>query len=140
MNIEQHLDIFESGRPAMKQNNRDLLKLGVLLEQEFQEFLDAWLDLLAHPSQEAAQEVGQEAADVALFLAQCMRSIGSTLEGEMLDKIAFNTSRFASVDFPEYKPYLEAYTGSKQWVKDVGWKQTYYERPRLEYDLSLAAE
>lgn len=136
MNIEQHLDIFESGRPAMKQNNRDLLKLGVLAEAEFHEFIDAWLDLLANPSQETAQEASQEAADVALFLAQCMRAIGTSLEWEMRDKIAYNTSRFVSRDFTVDRPYSEAYTASKAWVKETGWKQQYYMQPGVLYDLS----
>jgi len=132
MNIEQHLDIFEAGRPSMRENNADLLLLGVLAEGEFNEFIDAWLDLIANPTQETAQEVGQEAGDVSLYLSQCMRSIGSTLEGEMLDKIAYNTSRFLSVDFQE-KPYAQGYAESKQWVKDVGWKKSYYMEPRIEY-------
>jgi len=132
MNIEQHLDIFEAGRPSMRRDNSDLLRLGVLAEGEFHEFIDAWLDLIANPTQETAQEVGQEAADVSLYLAQCMRSIGSTLEGEMLDKIAYNTSRFLSVDFQE-KPYAQGYAESKQWVRDVGWKKSYYMEPRIEY-------
>lgn len=139
ISIEQHLDIFESGRPSMRKNNTDLLKLGVLAEAEFHEFTDAWLDLLSNPSQETAQEASQEAADVALFLAQCMRSIGTSLDTEMRDKIAFNTSRFASVDFPEDKPYLDGYMSSKQWVKDVGWKQQYYMQPNVTYDLSNVA-
>jgi len=134
MNIEQHLDIFEAGRPSMKRDNADLLRLGVLVEEEFVEFLDAWLDLIANPTQETAQEAGQEAADVSLYLSSCMRSIGSTLEGEMLDKIAYNTSRFISADFQE-KPYTKGYAESKQWVKDVGWKKSYYMQPRIEYSL-----
>jgi len=132
MNIEQHLDIFEQARPSIRENNADLLLLGVLAEGEFHEFINAWLDLIANPTQETAQEVGQEAADVSLYLAQCMRSIGSTLEGEMLDKIAYNTSRFLSADFQE-KPYAQGYGESKQWVKDVGWKKSYYMEPRIEY-------
>jgi hypothetical protein len=138
MTIESHLDIFESGRPAMKKNNQDLLRLAVLVEQEFHEFIDAWLDFLCDPTQESAQETGQEAADVALFLAQCMRAIGSTLEGEMLDKIAFNTSRFAAIDFDKETPYTEAYTRSKQWVRDTGWKKSYYSEQRVKYRLDLA--
>jgi len=132
MDIEQHLDIFEQARPSMRDNNADLLRLGVLVETEFVEFLDSWLDLIVTPTQETAQEAGQEAADVSLYLAQCMRSIGSTLEGEMLDKIAYNTSRFLSVDFQE-KPYAQGNAESKQWVKDVGWKKSYYMEPRIEY-------
>ena len=134
MNIEQHLDIFEQARPSMKRDNADLLRLGVLVEEEFHEFIDAWLDLIADPKQETAQEAGQEAADVSLYLAQCMRSIGSTLEGEMLDKIAYNTSRFISADFQE-KPYAKGYAESKQWVRDVKWKKSYYMEPRVEYKI-----
>jgi len=137
MNIEQHLDIFEQARPSMRRDNSDLLLLGVLAEGEFHEFINAWLDLIANPTQETAQEVGQEAADVSLYLAQCMRSIGSTLEGEMLDKIAYNTSRFLSVDFQE-KPYAQGYAESKQWVRDVGWKKSYYMEPRIEYAVGEA--
>ena len=132
MNIEQHLDIFESSRPSMRRDNADPLRLGVLVEGEFHEFIDAWLDLVANPTQETAQEAGQEAADVSLYLAKCMRSIGSTIEGEMIDKIAYNTSRFISADFQE-KPYAEGYAGSKQWVRDVGFKKSYYMEPRIEY-------
>jgi len=139
MNIEQHLDIFEQARPSMRRDNSDLLLLGVLAEGEFHEFINAWLDLIANPTQETAQEVGQEAADVSLYLAQCMRSIGSTLEGEMLDKIAYNTSRFLSVDFQE-KPYAQGYAESKQWVRDVGWKKSYYMEPRIEYAVGEAQE
>jgi len=135
MNIEQHLDIFESGRPSMRRDNADLLRLGVLVEGEFNEFIDAWLDLIANPTQETAQEAGQEAADVSLYLAKCMRLIGSTLEGEMLDKIAYNTSRFISADFRE-KPYAQGYAESKQWVKDVGWNKSYYMEPRIEYKIT----
>jgi len=135
MNIEQHLDIFDDGRPSMRENNDDLLRLGVLAEGEFHEFIDAWLDLIANPTQETAQEAGQEAADVSLYLSQCMRCIGSTLEGEMLDKIAYNTSRFLSVDFQD-KPYAQGYGESKQWVKDVGWKKSYYIEPRIEYAIA----
>jgi len=135
MNIEQHLDIFESGRPSMRRDNADLLRLGVLVEGEFNEFIDAWLDLIANPTQETAQEAGQEAADVSLYLAKCMRLIGSTLEGEMLDKIAYNTSRFISADFQE-KPYAQGYAESKQWVKDVGWNKSYYMEPRIEYKIT----
>jgi len=134
MNIEQHLDIFEAGRPSMRRDNSDLLRLGVLAEGEFHEFIDAWLDLIANPTQETAQEAGQEAADVSLYLSSCMRSIGSTLEGEMLDKIAYNTSRFISADFQE-KPYAQGYGESKQWVKDVGWKKSYYTEPGVEYEV-----
>jgi len=139
MNIEQHLDIFEAGRTSMRRDNSDLLLLGVLAEGEFNEFINAWLDLIANPTQETAQEVGQEAADVSLYLAQCMRSIGSTLEGEMLDKIAYNTSRFLSVDFQE-KPYAQGYAESKQWVRDVGWKKSYYMEPRIEYAIGGVQE
>ena len=139
MNIEQHLDIFEQARPSMRRDNSDLLLLGVLAEGEFHEFINAWLDLIANPTQETAQEVGQEAADVSLYLAQCMRSIGSTLEGEMLDKIAYNTSRFLSVDFQE-KPYAQGYAESKQWVRDVGWKKSYYMEPRIEYAIGGVQE
>jgi len=134
MNIEQHLDIFEQARPSMRENNADLLRLGVLAEGEFNEFINAWLNLIANPTQETAQEAGQEAADVSLYLAQCMRSIGTTLEGEMLDKIAYNTSRFISADFQE-KPYAQGYAESKQWVKDVGWKKSYYMEPGIEYKI-----
>jgi len=139
MNIEQHLDIFEQARPSMRENNADLLRLGVLVEGEFNEFINAWFTLIATPTQETAQEAGQEAADVSLYLAQCMRSIGTTLEGEMLDKIAYNTSRFISADFQE-KPYAEGYGESKQWVKDVGWKKSYYMEPRIEYAVGEAQE
>ena len=139
MNIEQHLDIFEAGRPSMRRDNSDLLHLGVLAEGEFNEFINAWLDLIANPTQETAQEVGQEAADVSLYLSQCMRSIGSTLEGEMLDKIAYNTSRFLSVDFQD-KPYARGYAESKQWVRDVGWKKSYYMEPRIEYAIGGVQE
>jgi len=135
MNIEQHLDIFGAGRPSMRENNDDLLRLGVLAEGEFHEFIDSWLDLIANPTQETAQEAGQEAADVSLYLSSCMRSIGSTLEGEMLDKIAYNTSRFLSADFQD-KPYAQGYAESKQWVKDVGWKKSYYMEPRIEYKIA----
>jgi len=118
----------------MKQDNADLFRLGVLVEGEFNEFINAWFTLIATPTQETAQEAGQEAADVSLYLSQCMRCIGSTLEGEMLDKIAYNTSRFLSADFQD-KPYAQGYAESKQWVKDVGWKKSYYMEPRIEYKI-----
>lgn len=133
LSVEQHLDIFESGRPAMSENNKDLLQLGVLLEGEFNEFIPAWLDYIIHPSQETGQEVGQEAADVALYLAQCLRCIGSSLEVEMRDKIAYNTTRFTSQDFSGDNEYSEAYKRSKQWVRDTNWKQTYYAQEHVVY-------
>lgn len=118
----------------MKENNDDLFTLCVLAEGEMDEFTTALLDLITNPSQEAAQEVGQEAADVAIYLASCMRVIGSSLEDEMVDKTAYNTARFTSKDFTE-KPYSQAYPESKAWVKDTHWKQQYYQQPRIEYNL-----
>lgn len=131
--LKESLDIFTSGRPSMRENNLDLLRLGVLVEAEHTEFSFSLLDYLAHPTQETAQELAQECADVALYLEQILRMIGSDLLTEMLDKIAYNTTRFHSGRFTR-EPYSDAYFGSKTETKAMEWKQTYYQEPLIIYD------
>lgn len=137
MNLQEHMSIFRSGRESMRVNNTDLLRLGILCEGEFGEFATALLDYLTSPTQESAQELAQEVADVVLYLEQIVSLIGSDLLTEVLDKVAYNTTRFTSKDFTE-KPYTHAYSDSKQWVKDTGWKQDYYSEPLVEYDHTIA--
>lgn len=137
LSFKEHLDIFIDGRPAMKENNRDLLRLGVLLEGEFHEFLFAFLDYLCAPNQETAQEMAQEAADCGLYLEQILRMVGSELLAEMLDKVFYNTTRFHSGTFTD-NTYETAYKESKAETKAIGWKDTYYSEPRVVYDHSFA--
>ena len=133
------MGMFKSGREAMRVNNQDLLRIGVLAEGEFNEFIPALLDYLAHPTQATGQELAQEVADVVLYLEQILEMIGSDLLTEALDKVAYNTTRFTAKDFTE-KPYFEAYSDSKQWVRDTGWKQEYYSEPLVTYDHTVAHE
>jgi hypothetical protein len=137
LSFKEHLDIFVEGRPAMMQNNQDLLRLGILLEGEFAEFIPALLDYICNPNQETAQEMAQEAADLGLYLEQILRMVGSNLLVEMLDKLFYNSTRFYSGDFTRL-PYEEAYPLSKQRAKEQGIKEDFYSVPNVIYDHETA--
>ncbi len=137
ISLKEHLDHFEAGHPSMRENNRDLLRLGELLEGEFGEFVPALLDYISNPNQETAQEMAQEASDVGLYLEQILRMVGSNLYDEMLDKSIYNSTRFHSKDFTE-KPYDQAYRDSKAQTKAIGWKKEYYSEPHVIYDHTVA--
>lgn len=135
--FKEVFDIFESGRKAMNENNRDLLMLSVLLEGEFDEFLTAMLDYLTDPTQETAQEFAQEAADLGIYLEQILRMVGSNLLVEMIDKTVYNITRFHAGEFSR-QDYDTAYKKAKQTTKAIGWKQTYQEVEHVKYDHTTA--
>lgn len=137
ISLKEHLDHFEAGRHSMRENNRDLLRLGILLEGEFLEFIPALLDYIVNPNQDTAQEMTQEIADVGLYLEQILRMVGTNLYSEMFDKVTYNTTRFHSQTFSE-KQYKEAYTSSKAETKAIGWKEEYYREPHVVYNHSVA--
>lgn len=118
---------FEADRPRMVANNKDLLWLGCALEGECIEFTHALLDYLSCPDCDSLKELSQELADITLYTLQMYRAINLDMFEEVREKRAFNTARFPSKEFSNGKTYGEAYTQSKEWVKQRRFKEMFYQ-------------
>lgn len=124
--IDQSQRTWDADRPVMAQNNRDLLQLAVLYEDEHHELLDAWVGYLTDPKEATKEDVLQESADVVLFITQLIHILGSTLEQTVMDKRAYNISRYTASNFQEGEEYSEGIAAGRQWVKERNWKSEYY--------------
>lgn len=124
--IDQSQRLWDLDHPAMYQDNQDLLRLAVLYEGEHNELLNAWVGFLCDPAEATREDVLQEAADVILFITQLIHHLGSTVEQTVMDKRAYNYSRYTADLFKGNKPYKQALGEGKAWVQERDWKNTWY--------------
>lgn len=144
--IDQSQRTWNADRPTMAENNRDLLQLAVLYEGEHFELLNAWIGFLCDPQEATKQDVLQESADVVLFITQLIHYLGSTLEETVMDKRAYNTTRYIAANFQGDKTYEQGMADSRAWVKENNWKEEFYgtenipevERRVLVYERQVA--
>ncbi len=129
MTVEQLQQIFLSDRPSMKENNQNPYHLLNLLRGEMTEFAEALIYWIVDPTEKSLQELGQEAADLGLYIQAILSIAGLSLDEEMRDKVAYNTIRFKPGYFKAL-PYKEAYKLSKSDVIDEGTKSEFYSIPK----------
>jgi NTP pyrophosphatase (non-canonical NTP hydrolase) len=122
---------WDLDHPVMRKNNEDLLSLWSLLQAEVDETGDEVLDYMilqqsgAVPH-EMVDRLAKELDDVFMFTLQMYTIIGVDLYDSVMDKRAYNMTRFTSAMYSNGRTYDEARTVSKQWVKDTGWKDEFY--------------
>lgn len=111
-------------RPIVK-NNNTLDRVGELLRVEADELIDAIFIFSLIQNEKTKKEVLQEAADVGLFLIAIFRLLEADMLEEIMEKIAFNTTRYMAKDFQE-GDYKETYKRRKQELKEEKWRETFY--------------
>lgn len=129
MRVDQLQQLFLSDRPSMRANNDNPYILLNLLRGEMVEFAEAVIHWIVDPTPENIQELGQESADLGLYIQAILTMAGLSLEMEMRDKIAFNMIRFKPKHFRDL-PYPEAYRKSKEEVVFEGTKKEFYSVPK----------
>lgn len=125
----QHLldleENFVQDRPTLK-NNNDLLTSAALLEGETNEYTFAILDFLASPTPDNRKEALSELADIQKYLLKNARLMDADLYEETKEKYAFDTARYPSKEFSNGKTFGQAYSESREWVKQRRFKEQFY--------------
>lgn len=110
---------FSEDRPSLKENNTPLN----LVDLTANEILEVKKAIESGD----LQEIGQELADVVIFIGSIANVYGIDLTQEILTKVAYNIARYSAKDFDGSIPYEEARLRGKareKWVKPMFYNQT----------------
>lgn len=120
MDSQKH---WELDRPTMTDRNDDVLFIVSLLAAEVNELGEA-------VSQGDMEDIGQECADVFLFLLQIMSTCGLDLYLEVMEKRAYNMCRYTSGNFSNGLTYEQAVFASREQTKQMMLKDRFYKIQR----------
>jgi len=111
-------------RPVIEKAN-SLFNVSLALRGEVSEALEAVAYYLLNPTREHRKEVLQELSDIGIYLMALFRMLDSDMMDEMMEKMAYNATRYMARDF-QAGNYQEIYSGRKKELKKECWKETFY--------------
>ena len=111
-------------RPVIEKAN-SLFNVSLALRGEVSEALEAVAYYLLNPTREHRKEVLQELSDIGIYLMALFRMLDSDMMDEMMEKMAYNATRYMARDF-QAGNYQEIYSRRKKELKKECWKETFY--------------